>query len=354
MSAAGTGLNWKGHVHKCARTVGTACIAPLRRSRVSLERPVFIWGNGQSGTFILYDLLAASGAFFFPSTRGPRKKGLATQRYKAHDIVLDRKAVEGILLCWSGVGLPFERRDGWVFDHEMSADEAAALNAETVRARYRHLCEAWTWQDRPTRRVLDKSTNYLFMLSAIERIFPDARHIFVLRDPRLILSSILHRFKDTGYEENFLGYASGFYSDILLPGWEAQRTQPIDLRHAWQVEECIRIGRRWADRLKERCVTVFHEELCADPVRIMHQMKEFLGFAYPHGELERLVDGVAPVSEKRWPAGHRDGDAADALFIDRGSVGHLTAVGRLAVELGYDPDFCGRRAIPLLAVRGTR
>jgi hypothetical protein len=332
-----------GQVRNLARAWRNALIAPLRRSQVSLDRPVFIWGNGQSGTFILYDLLAASGAFAFPATRGPRKKGLATQRYKAHDIVLDLKPIEGQLLCWSNVGLPFQRSDGWIFDQELAAEQAAKVDIQEVRARYRRLCESWIWDAGPTRRLLDKSTNYLFMLAAIDRVFPDAQHIFVVRDPRLVLSSILHRFKDLSYEENFQGFASGFYGDILLPGWQAKRNASIDLRNAWQVEECIRIGLRWADRLGERCTTVHHEALCANPIDVMHRLMDRLDLTYPEGQLERLVTGVATVVEKRWPIGSEDCDTAAGLFFDHGSAADMTSLNRLAVELGYDGHICGRR-----------
>lgn len=342
MNPAAVHLNWKGHVHKSLRAIAIALATPLRRSQVSLEQPIFLWGNGQSGTFILYDLLAASGVFAFPSTQGPRKKGLATQRYKAHDVVLDLKPIEGQLLCWSGVGLPFERSEGWIFDQELTATQAANLDARRILSGYQRLCEGWIWDTRPTRRLLDKSTNYLFMLAALERIFPDARHVFILRDPRLVLSSILRRFKETDYEENFQGFASGFYGNILLPGWQAHQSDPIDLRHAWQVEECIRIGLRWAKRFGKRCFTVRHEELCTDPINVMRRLMPLLEFSYAEGQLERLVTGVAPIVERRWPRGSEDASAAAALYLDIHSTDSLSSINRLAVELGYDDRLCGR------------
>ena len=346
MNPTQNNLNWKGRIHKCAQAAGAAFVMPLRSSRVSLDRPVFIWGNGQSGTFILYDLLASSGAFVFPSTRGQRKKGLATQRYKAHEIVLDLKPIEGQLLCWSNVGLPFEHSGRWVFDQELTPTQAMAVDIQRVRSSYRRLCEAWIWEAHPTWRLLDKSTNYLFMLAAIDRAFPDAQHIFALRDPRLVLSSILHRFKDPDYEEKFQGFASGFYGDILLPGWQKQQNASIELRHAWQIEECIRIGLRWAGRLGERCTTVFHEDLCSDPMGVIQELMEKLDIAYPEGKLERLVTGVAPVVERHWPRSAEDCNSAAALFVDPGAIDGLTSLSRLAVELGYDGGFCGRRVAP--------
>ena len=145
------------------------------------------------------------------------------------------------------------------------------------------------------------------------------------------------------YEENFQGFASGFYGDILLPGWQAKRAASIDVRNAWQVEECLRIGLNWVDRLGERCTTVHHEALCASPINVMHRLMDHLDLAYAEGQLERLVTGVAPIVEKRWPSGGDDGDAAAVLFLDPGSVDDLASLNRLAVELGYDRDVCGRR-----------
>ena len=102
-----------------------AAIDPLKVSSVSLELPVFIWGNGQSGTYLLYDLLSLSGAFVYPSVRGWRKKGLAH--------LLPVKPIEGEPTLWGDVGLPWDRVPVWVHDRVLTNRDVAHVEVAVVR-----------------------------------------------------------------------------------------------------------------------------------------------------------------------------------------------------------------------------
>jgi hypothetical protein len=247
----------------------------LKVSRVSLERPVFIWGNGQSGTYLLYDLVSLSGAFAYPSVTGWRKKGIAH--------LVSIKPVEGEPTMWGGVGLPWDRIPVWIHDRVLTGNDAANIDIKKVRKRYARLFATWFFQPKPILRVLDKSPNYLLMTEVIDQAFPDALHVFAMREREAILDSIVRRFEDPKYrdEENWTGPVTGWYGNILLPGHEERRKWPVKDRHRWQIDQVLEIGHRAADRIGKRCIKTRHEDLLDNPTAALTRLCEFLQIPVP-------------------------------------------------------------------------
>lgn len=263
---------------KIARTlcrVVSIASQPLKVSRVTLERPIFIWGSGQSGTYLLYDLLALSGALAYPTVTGWRKKGLAH--------LMSMKPIEGELTMWGGVGLPWDRHPVWMHDRVLTVNEAVNIDLQKVRKRYSRLFATWFWQSAQILRVLDKSPNYLLMTEIIDQAFPDALHVFAMRDPEAILDSIVRRFEDPKYrvEENWTGPVTGWYGNILLPGHEQRRNWSVKDRHRWQIEQVLEIGHKAAERIGGRCIKTHHEDLLANPQATLTRVCDFLDIPVP-------------------------------------------------------------------------
>jgi hypothetical protein len=291
-------LNWKGRLHKAAIAAGTQALAPLRGSVVTTARPVFIWGNGQSGTFLLYDLLALFGGFAFHTVQGPRKKGLAA-RTAGRVLFPGGYPNEGMQRFWSGCGLPFEQGDGWTFRGTLADPDVATVDAARVRKNYRSLATAWRWQHKQPVRILDKCPNYIFMIAAIEKVFPDALHIFCVRNKDAVVASIARRFLNPTLEANWQGYPSGWYSDIMLPGYERYRNAAAEARHAWQVDQVMGIGHQAARRLGARCMISQHEDLLRDPDTHLKRIGRFIGADVPFDMPAILAAGVirAPMTK---------------------------------------------------------
>ena len=337
-------LKLKARIPPRVTRAARGLVRPLFRNDISLEKPVFVWGNGQSGTFLLYDLLALTGSFAYPWTEWPRKKGVLIEEQLGLSFPRGRTPNEGIPQCWSGVNVAFEKVGGWVFDHELSDSEVDTIHLAEVRNYYTALADKWPWKPVEVVRILDKCPNYIFMIAAIERLFPDALHIWCVRDPRLVLSSIVRRFVERDYESSFQGYPSGFYSDILLPGWETHRNEPLEVRHAWQVETCLAIAQRWQEKLGDRCLTVYHEDLCSRPGSVLASVATFLNIPpFSDHSLLRLRGAIRVVSPKAWPADESERDKCDAFFLQPVTIPQLTQIRELAVRLGYHPDLAGSR-----------
>lgn len=332
----------KSNIHLAAVQTARSIRQPLCQSIVSLEKPVFVWGNGQSGTFLLFDILALSGEFSFHGTAGERKKGFATQKYGSHSISLPRKPVEGLGYFWSDVGLPWENAGEFRYEHPLTRDDADSLQIERVRSRYRQLEMVWKWKRNRKKRILDKATNYILMLDVLNVVFPDALHIFCIRDPRMVLSSIVRRFKDPEYEEGWRGYPSGFYSNIMLPGWKEYVDKSVEERHAWQIECCLSIGVRQARQLGRRCLIVHYEHLCNQTAAAIERISAFTNAHYKNETVSMIVQSICRAREYRWPTGVSNKGDADELFIDPSIVAGLTKFEQFSVELGYSEKYAGR------------
>lgn len=270
------------------RIAANAALARCAPPIVSLDRPVFIWGPPQSGTFLLYDLVDAMGGFACHRVMGPRKKGLA--RSPAAAIVFARGAPqEGLLRFWSGVGVDFEQRDGgWRFAEPLSAAQCGRINFSVVRQRYRHAEVSLRRQRLLT--VLDKCPYYLLMISAIDRAFPNARHIFCWREPAAVGRSMARRVNGMP-EEGTVGYPSGWYGDIFLAGYQDIEGD-LERRHRWMAEQLTEMGHRAAARLGNRCFVSQHEYLLERPHLHLEKIADFLGIVLPDhmaGIIERGV-----------------------------------------------------------------
>lgn len=308
--------------------------------------PVFIWGNGQSGTFLIFDSLAVigRGRLGYIAIKGPRKKGFATDKYGKHEVPLGNAPLEGLGFYWGQSGLPWpHKEDGFHFFGTVGDEDVGKMNIEAVRQRYREVLTR-TGIPLETGRILDKDPNYTLMVKAIDAAFPAARHIFCVRDPRAVLSSILRRFKDPGYEPNFKGYPSGFYSNIFPPGYEQYAGTPLDVRHAWQIQQVMEIGFAAAKALGPRCHIHYHERFCSEPEAEIGEVEQFLGFPGQRDEpVRKVIEALKPVSERRWPTSAADADACRAAFLDGETIADIQFLRDYAQSLGYDPEWMGRR-----------
>ena len=140
---------------------------------------------------------------------------------------------------------------------ELTSGEANAL-----RARYFETLDAL----RPTagKLVVDKLPLNLVRAELIHRIFPDARFLLALRDPRdAVLSCFMQNFKINAAMANFLDLG------------DAARLYAAAFRH-WQ---------RCAELLPLGVHALRYEDLIDDPERVLRPLADFLGLEWDAGLL---------------------------------------------------------------------
>ena len=192
---------------------------------VDLPQVNFIWALGQSGTFLLYDILACSGMFAFFGVLPPRKKGFFNYEKLAP---LSIAPQEGLTHYFKDCGLPFESPDGkWIFNDFIDKETSGIIDIVKIVARYKniHLLTQRYINGaniNASTSILDKSVNYILMVDLLKHLFPDSKHLFIIRDPRYVFRSITMRelYPAKYRNENYTGYPSGFYSNIYKKKWK--------------------------------------------------------------------------------------------------------------------------------------
>jgi len=167
----------------------------------ALPDPIFVLGCCRSGTTIVYQTIARSLEV--------RALGYATQE------------------LWDGIYGP--HHNGW---HSEAADASAARPEHRARALAHFVARLGP------ARFLDKTCIHAIRVPYLQQLFPGARFVFVYRDGRDNVSSLMDGWRKGGpFRLAFLGACpepvaieNGMFRDwrfFLPPGWRAYNRAPL-------------------------------------------------------------------------------------------------------------------------------
>jgi hypothetical protein len=123
----------------------------------------------------------------------------------------------------------------------------------------------------------------------LDTVFPDARFIFLWRDPRENLGSIIEAWRSG----NWITYTElpgwdGPWSLLLPPGWQALRGHPVAEVAAFQWESANRIVLDDLGRLApERWTAVGYAELLSQPEATIRRLCAFAALEFDAALAER-------------------------------------------------------------------
>ena len=250
----------------------------LRDGRV--RRPVFILGAPRSGTTLLYRILRAHPqlAHWRPS--------------EAHEV-------------WELDYHPALR--GWdsnVLTAQDVTDEAAA------RIRRSFGLVAGT-----SRRFIDKTPRNTLRVSFMEAVFPDAQYVFLKRDGRENVNSLINAWRSPRYRVYRLpephaipGVDPAWWKFVLYPGWRDDAHGPLEVVCArqWAVSNAFALD--GGEKIgSDRWIEVRYEDLVDAPVDEVGRILERLGLPYAppvHGGAAAVattpVNTVTPPEPGKW------------------------------------------------------
>lgn len=217
-----------------------------------LDRPVFVIGAPRSGTSLLYSILRTSPA-------------LAHWPGEAHEV-------------WEADFHPALRE--WS-SNVLTAEDARGEAAERIRRSF--LLVAGT-----RRRLIDKTPRNALRVDFVDALFPDALFVFLQRDGRDNVNSLINAWRTPRYRTYELprphsipGVDPKWWKFVLYPGWKADTAGPVEVVAArqWHLsnDHALETGRRLDPR---RWIPVRYEDLVERSVDEVARLARALDVEY--------------------------------------------------------------------------
>jgi hypothetical protein len=225
------------------RTSAASSVRLQAGSDPLFERPVFIVSPPRSGSTLLFETLA----------RAPR---LFTIGDESHQLI---------------EGVPQLSPESRGFDSNRLLAEDATPVAAALRQRfYEALRDRKGRAPQPGQRVrmLEKTPKNSLRVPFLARIFPEAHFIYLYRDPREVLSSMIEAWSSGRFRTypHLPGWAGAAWSLLLVPGWRELIGRPVHEIVAAQWKVTTRLLLDDLQTLPvERCTIARYDALLADP-----------------------------------------------------------------------------------------
>lgn len=235
----------------------------------AFERPVFIVSPPRSGSTLLFETLAQAPALF-------------TIGHESHALI---EGLQGLHPAHRG------------FDSNR-LDAAAATSAVSEELRRRFYAELRDRDGRPPAqarvRMLEKTPKNALRVPFLARLFPEAHFVYLHRDPRQTLSSMIEAWQSGRFRTypQLPGWGEPAWSLLLVPGWRALIGKPLAEVVAAQWEITTRTLLDDLERLPaERRHVARYDALLADPAAEVARLCDALGLAW-----DRPLDRALPPS----------------------------------------------------------
>ena len=188
---------------------------------------------------------------------------------------------EGHIL-WDAYHHPRDR--GWDSD-ALAADDVLPAERSYVYTAIRVFVRG--------RRFLDKTPENCLRISYLDKLFPDARFVFLRRRAADNVNSLIEgwrarpRFVKYLLPEPLEGIApldGRYWSFVLVPGWRDLRQAPLEEVCARQYVACNEAVLAARERIDEaRWIELAYEDLAESPVDALRRVVEWLGLTETAG-----------------------------------------------------------------------
>ena len=311
----------------------------LKKKKIGkIYNPNYIWCLGQSGSFALYDFLASSGCFSYYGVL-KRKKSQISEAAG-----LSLLPQEGLHNFFRDVGLNYQQPDNtWMFNHIHDGD-VSHIDIERVRQRYQSTSEAYSKTYRLSKKtslsILDKSPLYLLMTHLLFSIFPNSKHIFLIRDPRSVFHSVMKRIDLYRRPKSIVrpDNPGGFYSNIFKREWiyDNNNLEENELKRIiWLMNAALDEYARYGKFIK----VVFYEDILTQPKEVITScLHHFNQRNFSLDYLDNALNGL-----------YKPKTIDHASFMERTSHCQkelITSMNKLINRLGYDVKQVGKRMKP--------
>jgi LPS sulfotransferase NodH len=179
-------------------------------------------------------------------------------------------------------------------------------------------------------RLLEKTPKNALRVPFLLEVFPDAQFIFLQREPRANLSSMIEAWRAKGWVtyRQLPGWP-GPWSLLLPPGYERLQGRPLEevVAFQWRVANETILD-DLADLPRERWTSVRYEDLVRDPRAEVARLLEFTGLAMD-ARLESYLAKPLPLSKYTQTRPEPDKWKRNATQIERVMPSLAAVIARL-------------------------
>lgn len=305
-------------------------------SKITTDSPLFIFSTGRAGSYLLYDLLSLSNDFLTVHSDQRGNRGFFNSKNLQDRSNYSKNSknqfpVEGNYI-WKQAGLSFRKLNenpGTIND---LIKKKASIERK-VLANYKFHLRSKTPVEK--RRILDKSPSFSLSYKLVDAIFPDAKYINIVRDPRAVLNSYIKKIRPPKNDMDKYRFKKYGYWGHPPPNWRQHKDESLVQRMCWQVSKKYEMNQKCEDFLDGKYLRVHYEDFVEDPHKIIEQTSKFGNFSCQE-IFEVLPDHFTnynpPWFDKN---GNLDNKSKDKLFIKEEEYAEIKYIDKYVEELGY-------------------
>ncbi|MFC1689889.1 sulfotransferase [Pseudomonadota bacterium] len=241
------------------------------------DRPVILLAAPRSGSTLLFETLAEA-------------PGVWTVGGESHQFI------EGIR--------QLNPRSGRVDSNRLDASHATEHIIESLHRRFARFVQdrdgrEWMRLKQPGDiRFLEKTPKNALRQPFLEKVFPGALYVYLFRDPRPNISSMMEAWKSGRWVTypRLRGWRGPAWSLLLPPGWQALNGHSLAEICAFQWESANRIILDDLEKIApNRWMTCDYDDLTTDTEQVIRSICQFAGLEADE-RLQQRMSGSLPLS----------------------------------------------------------
>ncbi len=280
--------------------------------QIEIMKPVFIVGLPRSGTTLLYNLLCAhEQAAFVTNSMNSFPESLETiewlrkkyqwnvrgERFLQDSIEVDFGSPSEPLTLW---GKWMGRNPSSLYWEEQSIIDLPTGRVEEIKTDVKKILRSFGGHGR---RFVVKYPLLQTELKAVQELFPDAKFIHILRDPRMAANSLVKLYRLSN--EQLKKVKHPLFSEVVpYPRIKNLQTYVEEFgadslkctAHVWK--DAIELVREVSVDLSNYC-EVRYEDILANPKEVMTKLFQFCELSWPSHQNAKFAAELSKVGQIR-------------------------------------------------------
>jgi hypothetical protein len=276
----------------------------------NFERPIFIWGCPRSGTTLLQFLLSLSPEIITGTYKKKREYGYNVK--------------EGSNF-WSNI-----------FGNLRTDAKKEITISSIIKIKKRYVYEL-DLNNNKTKRLMDKIPFMINWVNLVDKVFPDAYHIHMIRNGLAVANSILYiyRHSENKDHQRFRQRVIPFgpYKEEHLEFFYKDLTEFVSRQWIYLTSR----GQQWKDLLKERYIEVRYEDLTKNPEDFFKELCSRINIDFNKIDLNK--DFIKNMNFKYKSDNFKAKLETKKKAIEDSDLKKLEIMKKKMIELGYKFEF---------------